>query len=115
MAADAPSAKWALWIGSEQRMTDSFGSLTTDRQIALMRRLWDDCILHQTVQASGPAMDLLVDGVDEAALLLVIRKAALESLIAALVTLYSEEIAPDMAPSVFLGDPNEMDGLPFNY
>ena len=85
-------------------------------QFALMRTLWRRCITQQSVQDSGPAKDLLAAGVAEEALLKVIHKAALESLIAGLVTLYEFDVTEmELGPSVFLGDPTDADGAPFNY
>jgi hypothetical protein len=75
--------------------------LDPDR-VALMRALWRNCITNQTAQSSGPATDLLATGVSDEALLKVIRKAALESLIAALVTLDNAEVTSGLAESVSL-------------
>jgi hypothetical protein len=86
-------------------------------QFALMRTLWRRCITQQSVQDSGPAKELLSTGVAEEALLKVIHKAALESLIAALITLYEFDVTEkELGPSIFsFGDPTGTDGAPFNY
>jgi hypothetical protein len=83
---------------------------------ALMQWLWKRAITDQTVKQNGPATDLLVAGkATEKELRLVIRKAALEALIATLIELDNAGITPGLAESVFHGDRNSMDGWPFNY
>jgi hypothetical protein len=83
--------------------------------VGLMRTLWQRCILNQEIEENGPATELRDDGVDQDTLLNVIRKAALESLIAALVTLNNAGLIDELAPSVYHGDESGMDGQPFNY
>jgi hypothetical protein len=85
------------------------------QKAALVRTLWRRCITQQSVPESGPAKELLAAGVAEEALLKAMQKAALESLIAALVTFDEFEITEQLSSWVYLGDPTATDGASFNY
>lgn len=102
-------------LAEMQRLSRLTPDEVDPQKAQLVRELWQRCITFRSVRESGPAKELLAAGADEEALLKVIHKAALESLIAALVTFDHFEITEEFATWVFLGDPTGSDGAPFNY
>jgi hypothetical protein len=98
-----------------QRLSKLTPEEVDPERAALIRTLWQRCIGNQTVRDSGPAKELLAAGVAEEALLKVMQKAALESLIAALIAFDEFEVTEELASWVYLGDPTRTSGASFNY